>query len=172
MHLFNPQQCLDIASGQPIESPDHVWNKMRTIAKAALPIHLSEITITSPGDDDRGRHIQAIITRNLYRQWFSIEQMMGITWWNVVDSCGAPGETTISGLFTRDMEPKPSFYALDRLINDEWKTRTTVTTGEDGIVSFRGFKGRYLISWKNKAGEEQFAEFYLKQDGDGLKVVF
>jgi len=168
MHLFNPQQCLDIAAGKLIESPQQVWNKMETISKAGLPIHLSEITITSPGEDERGLEIQAIIARNLYRLWFSIKPMMGITWWNVVDDCGAPGEPSVSGLFTRDMKAKPSFYALDNLINHEWKTNKTVIVGKDGIARFRGFKGRYVICWKNSAGEEQQTEFHLKKDGDGL----
>src|SRR3546814_4163303 len=55
MHLFNPQQCLDIAAGKPIESPEKVWEKMATLSEAGLPIHLSEITITAPGDDEQGR---------------------------------------------------------------------------------------------------------------------
>lgn len=168
MHLFNPQQCLDIANGKPIETPPQVRKKMETISKAGLPIHLSEITITSPGDDARGREIQAVIARNLYRLWFSIKPMMGITWWNVVDDCGAPGEPSVSGLFTRNMEPKPSFYALDKLINQEWKTRMTVKAGENGSVKFRGFKGRYRVSWKDKSGKDHQAEFFLKQDGDGI----
>ncbi len=168
MHLFNPQQCLDIADGKPIESPDVVWKRMETLARAGLPIHVSEITITSPGSDERGREIQAVIARNLYRLWFSIKPMMGITWWNVVDDCGAPGEPTISGLFTRDMQPKPSFHALNKLLNDEWKTRLTVKTGAGGRVAFRGFKGRYRASWKDASGAEKSAEFTLSKDGDGL----
>ncbi len=168
MHLFNPQLCLDIANGELIETPEIVWKKMETISKAGLPIHLSEITITSPGDDKRGREIQAIIARNLYRLWFSVEQMMGITWWNIVDDCGAPGEPSMSGLFTRNMEPKPSFYALNKLINKEWKTNMKVKIKEDGKVEFRGFKGQYIVTWKDKFGNELNVEFYLKKDGDGL----
>ncbi len=169
MHLFNPQQCLDIAEGKLIESPDQVWKKMEILSKAGLPIHLSEITITSPGNDERGQQIQAIIARNLYRLWFSIKPMMGITWGNVVDDCGAPGEPTISGLFTRNMEPKPSFFALDQLINHEWKTKATLKTDQNGALKFRGFKGKYRLSWKDQSGKIRQAEFYLKQDGDGPK---
>ena len=91
---------------------------------------------------------------------------MGITWWNVVDDCGVPGEPSVSGLFTRNMEPKPSFYALDKLINREWKTQMTVRTGENGTVKFRGFKGRYRVSWKDKSGKQHQGEFFLKQDDD------
>ena len=93
-----------------------------------------------------------------------------LTWWNVVDGCGAPGEPSISGLFTRNMEPKPSFYALNNLINEEWKTRSTIKVREDGTATFRGFKGRYVVEWKDKHGNGQKAEFYLKKDGDGFQT--
>lgn len=168
MHFFEPQQCLDIADGHPIATPEKIWDKMEKLSTVGLPIHLSEITITSPGDDERGQKIQAVIARNLYRMWFSLEKVMGITWWNVVDGCGAPGETAISGLFKRNMEPKRSFYALNQLLNEEWKTRTTVVVGKDGLAKFRGFKGRYRISWSNEKGEKQDTEFYLKRNGDGI----
>ncbi len=162
MHLFNPQQCLDIAAGKPIQTPDHVWDWAKRLGEAKLPIHLSEITITAPGNDKKGRLIQAIITQNLYRLWFSIEPMMGITWWNVVDDCGAPGEPSISGIFTRDMVAKPAFYALDNLINNEWKTKIKAKPNKNGEVQFRGFKGNYRITWTDKAGNKQTKEYYLK----------
>lgn len=153
MHLFNPQQCLDLADGKKSgPTPEQVKRVMGTLSQAGLPIHLSEITITAPNNDERGQMIQAILTRNLYRLWFSTEKMNGITWWNVVDDCGAPGEPSVSGIFSRDMQPKPAFYALDELINNEWKTVLDVQTTEKGRVSFRGFKGHYVISWKDKKG--------------------
>ncbi len=161
MHLFKPQQCLDIADGKPVETPEIVWKRMETLGRAGLPIHLSEITITSPGGDARGNEIQAVVARNLYRLWFSTRPMMGITWWNVVDDCGAPGEPTISGLFTRDMQPKPSYFALNKLINDEWKTRVVLKAESDGTVKLRGFRGKYQLMWKDAAGNERKKEVTL-----------
>jgi len=153
MHLFDPQQCLDIAEGtSPLQSPASIREAMATIGQAGLPIHLSEITIPAPDNDARGQAIQAVIARNLYRLWFSIQPMMGITWWNVVDDCGAPGEPSVSGLFSRDMEPKPAYYALNDLINNEWKTRTVVKADTSGIVAFRGFRGEYRLTWQDAAG--------------------
>jgi hypothetical protein len=93
--------------------------------------------------------------RNCFRAWFSVEKMNGITWWNVVDDCVAPGEPSISGLFTRDMRPKTVYFAMDDLVNREWKTRTTVKAS-GGKVAFRGFRGRYRLSWKDAAGQECF----------------
>lgn len=161
MHLFNPQLSLSIAEGRGPQTPDEVRSYLNLLSEPGLPLHLSEITITSPDDDERGRMIQAIIARNLYRLWFSCEQMMGITWWNVVDNCGAPGEPSTSGLFTRDMQPKPSYHALNELINNEWRTRLTVRPDKDGKVRFRGFKGRYRITWTDRSGHTRTSEYHL-----------
>lgn len=165
VHLFNPQQAVDIAAGKPIATPENIWKRMETLSKAGLPIHLSEFTITAPNDDEQGRQIQAAIARNLYRIWFSTEKMMGITWWNIVDDCGAPGEPTTSGLFTRNMEPKPSYYALDHLINHEWKTNLQLRADGKSQIHFRGFKGKYRITWKDSEGAYHEKIVNLTQDG-------
>ncbi|MBR4673355.1 MAG: endo-1,4-beta-xylanase [Victivallales bacterium] len=155
MHLFDPQICLDIADGKTDrESPEMVYEKFTRLAKANLPIHLSEITITAPNNDERGQAIQAVIAHNLYRLWFSLEPMMGITWWNVVDDCGAPGEPSVSGLFSRDMAPKPAYFALENLINHEWRTNLCTQADEEGRVSFRGFRGNYKLTWLDAQDKE------------------
>ncbi len=163
MHLFDPQTCLDIAEGRSLcQSPAEVRENMARIGAAGLPIHLSEITITSPLRNERGQVIQATIARNLYRLWFSLKPMMGITWWNVVDDCGAPGEPSVSGLFTREMKPKRSFYALDSLINHEWKTRLECRADRDGRIAFRGFRGSYRLRWRSADGIGQSRLIELK----------
>jgi len=161
MHLFDPKQCLDIADGSENMSPDFLTKRFELLSEAGLPIHLSEITITAPGGDLRGEKIQAVIARNLYRKWFSIKNMMGITWWNVVDDCGAPGEPSVSGLFHRDMTPKLSYYALRQLILEEFRTNITVQAEKGGTISFRGFRGNYKLSWSDKEGEHEI-EYHLK----------
>ncbi|MDO4582510.1 MAG: endo-1,4-beta-xylanase [Planctomycetia bacterium] len=163
MHLFNPKQTLDIAAGKHIQTPEIIWKTMEILSQADLPIHLSEITITAPNDDANGRAIQAIVAKNLYRMWFSIPKMMGITWWNVVDDCGAPGEPTTSGLFTRNMEPKPSYFALNKLIHEEWKTKFTQKAENSQVdLKFRGFKGKYRITWTDSEGKIQTKEIVVK----------
>ena len=160
MHLFNPAESVKIARGEYSEEsykkthPAAVAERFRVLSQANRPIHLSEITITAPDNSPRGQMVQAIIMRNLYRAWFSVEKMNGITWWNVVDDCGAPGEPSISGLFTRDMRPKTAYFAMDDLINREWKTRL-VAKASGGKVAFRGFRGRYRLAWKGADGKER-----------------
>ena len=160
MHLFNPKESAKIAAGKmPAHiTPEGVAKRFERVSKAGKPIHLSEITITAPDNSPRGQMVQAIIMSNMYRAWFAVEKMNGITWWNVVDNCGAPGEPSISGIFTRDMTPKTSYFAMDDLINRQWKTRLNVVAKGDGngkgIVKFRGFRGRYRLSWTGKDGQK------------------
>ena len=160
MHLFNPAESVKIARGEYSEEsykkthPVAVAERFRILSQANRPIHLSEITITAPDMSPRGQMVQAIIMRNLYRAWFSVEKMNGITWWNVVDDCGAPGEPSISGLFTRDMRPKTAYFAMDDLVNREWNTRL-VAKASGGKVAFRGFCGRYRLTWKGADGKER-----------------
>ncbi len=146
-HFFNPQACLDMAAGKPIETPEKVWKEFELLARTGRPLHRSEVTITAPNNDARGQAIQAIISYNLYRLWFSIKPTMGITWWNLVDDCGAPGEPAISGMFSRQMEPKPVYHVLNHLINTEWKTQLKLKTDAQGSIAFRGFRGKYRATW-------------------------
>ena len=163
MHLFNPAESVNIALGKGPEHlrPEGIAARFELLSNAGKPIHLSEITITAPDMSPKGQMIQAIIMRNCYRAWFSVEKMNGITWWNVVDDCGAPGEPSISGLFTRDMRPKTAYFAMDDLVNREWKTQTTAKAS-GGKVSFRGFRGRYRLTWKGADGTEQTKLVELK----------
>ena len=115
-------------------------------------IHVSEVTIAAPGEDQRSRDIQAILVRNIYRVWFSHHATMGITWWNTVVGAGVAGEPLVSGLFTRDIEKKPVYRILDRLINYGWKTSLDAKASA-GKVVFRGFRGRYRLTWTDADGE-------------------
>ena len=80
----------------------------------------------------------------------------------MVDNCGAPGEPSVSGIFTRNMEPKLVYFTLDELINKEWKTCIECKADKEGKVAFRGFRGNYRLSWCDDKGLVQEQEFYLK----------
>ena len=162
MHLFDYKQTLGIAEGKPIQTPEQVRAVMARLGAMNRPIHLSEITVTSPGDDARGRMIQAVALRNLYRLWFSIKPMMGITMWNTVDECGAPGEPKWSGIMTRDVQPKPAYHALNQLVNREWKTRLSAKADAAGKLAFRGFRGKYRLSWTDASGRTATRDVEVK----------
>lgn len=167
MHLFDPQICVKIAEGaysnpKKLIEPSTVRPYFEKLGQFGIPTCLSEITIASAGDGWKGEMIQAIITRNLYRLWFSLPSMMGITWWNIVDDCGAPGEPVVSGLFRRDMTPKIAYYTLENLINKEWRTTLEQKPDSKGNVNWRGFKGTYKITWTDAGGKERSEMYILK----------
>lgn len=167
MHIFDTG-VLSIAKGDDVFTPEKCYAVLNCMSEAERPIHISEVTVAAPDDTEIGRRIQVEITRNLYRLCFSYPKTMGITWWNLVDGGAASGEPSFSGIYDIELNHKPVYYTLDTLINHEWKTQMTVKTDKSGTIKFRGFKGNYRLIWKNSAGEEQVAEFYLKNDGDGL----
>lgn len=172
MHIFNPEESRKIAAGADILTPDKIYERLNYMSGAERPLHVSEVTISAPDDTDEGKAIQAEIAKNLYRLWFSHPNIMGITWWNVVDGGAAPGEPSISGIYDKDLNRKPVYYVLDKLINDEWKTRINLKADSESMVKFIGFKGRYRVSWKDNLGKEKLSEFDLKQNGENIQIVF
>ena len=162
MHIFNPVEAQKIAEGDNILTPAKLTDVVDCLNEVGRPVHVSEVTVCAPDSTSIGSAIQAVIAENLYRFWFSCPNITGITWWNVVDGGGAPGEPSYSGLYDKRMRKKPVYETLDRLINREWKTSLTTTSNAQGVVRFRGFKGHYRATWINKNGKIEISEFEIK----------
>lgn len=163
MHIFDPQEAMAIAEGNVGRlSPQYLWENLNCLQQTERPVYVSEVTISAAYDTPKGREIQKEITRDLYRLWFSHPNVAGITWWNLVDGGAAPGEPSYSGLFDANLAKKPSYYILDELINKEWTTNLTLTADHSGKISFRGFKGDYKITYKNRRGEVKSIDFRVE----------
>jgi hypothetical protein len=50
---------------------------------------------------------------------------------------------------------------LDKLINQTWKTNSTVQTDSQGTVSFRGFFGEYEISLATPDNKTSFFKVHV-----------
>lgn len=151
-HIFGNHQFEEVVKGGTyggISEPEGIRKTFGQFDRFNKPIHLSEITIPSPDNTPRSLMQQAIVTRNLYRAWFSQKHCYGITWWHTLDGANASGgcESAVSGLMDLEGNPKPAYWALDELINHEWRTRCTATV-ENKQIHFRGFFGRYELSWR------------------------
>lgn len=154
MHIFSREAVQQIARGEMCQPNLTDWTPEDQVAAFTMldslhrPLHVSEVTIPASDDSPEGRALQARLARDNYRLWFSWPSVERITWWNLVDYTYHK-ESLPSGIFTKDMEPKPVYFALDRLINHEWKTRLTATADAHGVVAFRGFRGRYRLTWRD-----------------------
>ena len=162
MHIFNPTESDRIAAGEEILTPEKLYATLDCFSETERPLFISEVTISAPDDTERGKRIQAELTRNLYRLWFSYSAVRGITWWNLADGGAAPGEPSFSGLLDKDCNPKPAYNVLEDLINKEWRTNASLKTDAEGNISFRGFKGNYRITWIDRKGLEHSMEYHLK----------
>lgn len=162
MHIFNPDESRKIAAGDSILTPEHLWAVVDCLRGAERPVQVSEVTICAPDSTKEGKMIQAVLAWNLYRLWFSEPGVTGITWWNVVDGGAAAGEPSYSGLYDIEMNKKPVYEVLDELINHEWKTNLIVRSDENGLLKFRGFRGVYKLSWKDKKGKGHSMEYTLR----------
>lgn len=157
MHIFSAEHARKIALGEPCIAngtrwdPESQFQMLWMFDTLKRPIHISEITIPAPDDTPEGEEVQARMIHDNYRLWFSWPSVYRITYWNLVDHTFHK-ENLASGLYTVDMRKKKAYYALDRLINQEWKTRLTLQADEKGRVAFRGFRGRYRLSWKDATG--------------------
>ena len=92
-------------------------------------------------------------------------------WWNLVDGTAAyapfgsfDGENYYAGgVLNHDMTPKPVYYTLNRLINEEWHTEEYISQ-MPGTLTFEGFFGRYDVEVEMN-GEIIHKELHLSKYG-------
>lgn len=142
-HFFSSERLAQTYR-DPMFDPGALLDVYEHFARFRLPLYVTEITIPTPAGD--GEEVQAEVVGNLYRLWFSAPQMAGITWWNLGDGTAVKGENkAMGGLLDEKFAPKASYRTLDRLINQEWKTRLSTKTNREGRAEFRGFRGKYAV---------------------------
>ncbi|MBB6473741.1 GH35 family endo-1,4-beta-xylanase [Sphaerisporangium rubeum] len=145
------------------------WGEEKTLAtidrfaRYGLPIHFTETTLLSghlmppeivdlndyqipewPSTPD-GEARQADEMTRHYTTLLSHPAVQAITYWGMSDKgswLGAPG-----GFLRADGTPKPSYDALHNLVKGTWwLPPTTLTTDDQGRLSFTGFLGAYDLT--------------------------
>lgn len=151
-HFFSQDALTKTFFGAGDMAPTSLLDVYESFAKFGLPLYVTEITIPATGPD--GAAIQAEVVTNLYRLWFSAKGMAGVTWWNLGDKTAYENENNaMAGLLDENMNPKPAYEALDKLINHEWKTTFKGKTDADGRCEFRGFAGAYKLDFVRPDGK-------------------
>ena len=125
-----------------------------------LPLHFTENTLVSghlmPPDivdlndyqvpewptTPEGEERQRREWREMYEILFAHPLVEAITGWDFADGAwlGAP-----SGLVRADNTPKPSYYELQHIVHEEWTSRGTLHTDENGVAELEGFRGEYSL---------------------------
>lgn len=128
--------------------PAHLLNVLDQLSKLNMPLHISEISLSTYPDLPRelAEEVQAQLLYNLYRVWFSQRNCASIVYWNMCDRTAFGSESRFDAcLIDAAFKEKPSYRMLDRLVNKEWHTETTIVTNADGEAEWNGFYGDYQL---------------------------
>lgn len=168
-HLFSKKDVLKDRIPTSLNA-ENLLNCQTFYARLGRSILVSEISIPSYNERGEFEEIQARMTENLFRIWFSGERNQSIVWWNLVDgyaSClpqwGWDENAFGAGLIRKDMTPKPAFEVIDRLINKDWRTQENLVTDERGHVALNGFFGQYSAVVE-KSGHRSETTLLLDRD--------
>jgi len=130
------------------------------------PIHISEVSIPSYGNDPDDEQLQAELTKRLYKLWFGRKQNRAIIWWNLADLTALGGENKYyAGLIRNDCTPKPVYHVLDELIHKTWHTE--LESSVNGRLNFAGFYGEYEVEAECD-GRKTVQRVRLHQENSGF----
>lgn len=162
----SPVTGLGIQAHEPLKgriyySPEQIWETFETYSDFNLPLHITELIPVSNGDSIMGGYktgvwteqAQADFAELIFTLSFGYPDVASINWWGFSDyNIWQEG----GGLVDENLNPKPVYKTLDRLINKKWKSKySQLKPSKNGEVTFRGFNGDYKIT--------------IKQDGEILK---
>lgn len=152
-HCFFPEEAEASRAYQRF-NPRRLRELFDLFSKFGKNLQITEMTIPARSEKEEDEDLQAELTTELYKLFFSYPSMDAIIYWNLVDGYaylpngGEPGDMTKGenvyyGSFLRyDMTEKPVYRELKKLIREDWRTRETVKA-PNGRASFRGFYGDY-----------------------------
>lgn len=131
-----------------------------------MPAHivdLNDYQVDEWPSTPEGEARQAREWEEIYRKCFSSPSVEAITGWDLSDGMwlNAP-----SGLIRKDNSVKPAYEMMDKLIHDEWHTKVTVKTDENGLAEIKGYRGEYSVAAGNLKGS-----FKLTKDMPETAIV-
>jgi len=159
----------------PVEK---TWQVCERFARFDVPLHFTEVTVLSgengweltkarPGfkweSTPEGEKRQAEQVEQFYTVLFSHPAVEAITWWDFTDQ--GSWQHAPAGWLDDEMNPKPVFETMKRLIRRTWWTRLEEQTDTQGVVRFRGFRGDYGITVHTPDGRTATETFELGATG-------
>lgn len=154
-HMFYKQEE-EVVKTEKFYNPMVLYKTLDTYSKLHLPVQITEVTIPAYSNEREDEDLQAEIIERLYSIWFSHPNVEQIIYWNLVDGYAAfapQGDMTsgenyyYGGLLHFDLTPKPAYYTIKNLFEKKWHTSENLTSDCNGTVAFKGFKGKYDLSF-------------------------
>jgi GH35 family endo-1,4-beta-xylanase len=150
-----------------------MYASLDLFAKEGVKVHITEFTV--PQDTPiispiRGGRFTPEVQAQFYERFFTVcfshPAVELINIWGIGPNTWQQG----SGLLDANYNPKPTFFALKRLLTETWRTNVTLKTDIEGAASFRGFHGDYVATVKIADGRSHEIRFSIKP-GDQPSIV-
>jgi len=129
----------DVSNRTPL---DAYARALDTIAEAGLPIHITEINVFTPED----QQVRAAHLAGAMRLWWGHPGVAQFGFWSLWNGVSGKSDYDV-GLYDDEKQITPMGQAVMHLLNDRWRTRTTTTVGADGALSLPAAAGDYLVQW-------------------------
>lgn len=126
------------------DKPEVIYEKLERLAELDLPIKVTEMDLNTT---DLKAHAEQF--RDYLTILFSHRAVVGITLWGFWNGHMWNDRP---GLYTTGFDLTPTGQVWMDLVQGEWKTDVTDTTGADGKLALRGFLGGYEITVHSDSG--------------------
>lgn len=168
-----PVTGIGIQAHEPREmwfSPEEIVATFDKFQELGLPLHITEFIPQSSGKAITGRwregvwteDAQAEFAEQFYTLAFGHPSMASIHWWGLTDRFIW---LESGGLLDRDLNPKPVYHRLKKLIKEDWMTKNLeLVTDKKGQIDFRGFYGTYQLTLTDENGNISTKEIHLKEN--------
>lgn len=176
-----PLSGVGIQAHEPREmwfSPQEIVTTFNKFDSLGLPLHITEFIPQSSGKSITGgwrtglwtEEAQAEFAEQFYTLAFGHPSMASIHWWGLTDKMiWLKG----GGLLDEQMNPKPVYTGLQKLIKGDWMTRgLSLTTDKKGSTGFRGFFGAYeVVLTKPDGSTQKFAVRVGSKNKNSFRLV-
>lgn len=126
-----------------------------TVAKAGLPIWITELSLAS-----HDVHVKATALKDILTLYFSHPSVEGVLFWGFWDGhLFSPEVALFNG---PDVTPNEAGKAYQTLFKTTWRTHVTRNVHGDDSFTVRGFKGEYTVVIRHNGQEIKRENFNLE----------
>ncbi|MFH1496824.1 MAG: endo-1,4-beta-xylanase, partial [Verrucomicrobiota bacterium] len=125
-------------SGWSLTPPEKIWEELDRLAVHGFRLQITEFDIDTEDEDLQARYL-----RDFYTAVFAHPAVDTIQMWGFWEGSHWKPK---AALWRNNWDIKPSGQAYIDLVENEWRTRTTLTTAANGMAFVRGFLGNYTLT--------------------------
>ena len=151
----------DVSNRTPL---DVYADALDTIWEAGVPIHVTEINVFTPADQEvRAAHLAGAM-----RIWWGHPGVAQFGFWSLWNGVSGKRDYDV-GLYDDAKQITPMGNAVMHLLNDAWRTRATATVGDEGMMELQAAAGDYLVEWTVE--DQPYSGSFELEMGQGTQAI-